>query len=72
MPESSSLRILGPEETKKLFEIIADDNNDRPIELPFVALSRNNDIELLLNIKNSRSFDGLRLGTNAFGDATAQ
>lgn len=61
LPEESNVRILDPDETKKLFELKAEDNNDQPITLPFIALSRNNDVELLLNIKNERSFSGLKL-----------
>jgi len=67
IPENSTLRVLKPDETKRLFETKADDSNDAPIKLPIVSLSRSNDIELLLNIKNSKSFDGLKLskGSNA-------
>ena len=47
------------DETKRLFETKADDTNDKPIKLPFITLSRSNDIELLSSIKNLRSFNGL-------------
>jgi hypothetical protein len=40
---------------------MADDAKDRNLKLPFIVLSRNNEIELLLNVKNPRSFDGLKL-----------
>ena len=42
-------------------ELKADDSRDKQLRLPFIALSRNNEIELLLNVKNPRSFDGLTL-----------
>lgn len=61
LPEASSLRILKPDESKRLFELTANDNKDQPLQMPFIALSRNSDIELLLNIKGPRSYDGLRL-----------
>lgn len=61
MPESSKLRIIKPDETKRLFELLANDQNDTPIIMPFIALSRNTDIELISNIKQPRSYDGLRL-----------
>lgn len=64
--DDSNLRILRPDETKRLFEVIADDKDDKQFKLPFIALSRQNDIELLENIKQSRSFDGLKI----FGDVT--
>jgi hypothetical protein len=59
------LRVLRPEESKRLFELIANDTADKPIKLPFIALSRNDDIELILNVKNSRSFDGLKINQTA-------
>ena len=61
VPEKSNLRVLKPDETKRLFETIADDTKDSKIKLPVIALSRSKDIQLQLNIKNSRSFDGLIL-----------
>lgn len=66
IPDDSNLRILRPDETKRLFEVIADDKNDQRFKLPFIALSRQTDIELLSNIKQSKSFDGLKI----FGDTT--
>lgn len=59
IPDSSKLRVLKTDETKRLFETKADDTNDKPIKLPFITLSRSNDIELLSSIKNLRSFNGL-------------
>lgn len=61
MPESSNLRVLRPDETKRLFELNADDSLDTPLQLPCLAVSRNNDIELILNIKNPKSYAGLKL-----------
>lgn len=60
-PTNLALRIFKPEETKRFFETLADDSKDKNIKLPLIALSRNNDIELLLNVKNPRSYDGLKL-----------
>lgn len=61
VPENSKLRVLKPDETKRLFETKADDNNDKNIKLPFIALSRNADIQLLSNIKQAKSYAGLKL-----------
>jgi hypothetical protein len=49
---------------------VADDSKDKNVKLPLIALSRNNDIELLLNVKNPRSFDGLKIEQNE--DQTTQ
>jgi len=64
LPDNSNLRVLKPDESKKFFGLTADDNKDGEFKLPLIALSRNNDIELLLNIKNPKSFDGLVLSQN--------
>lgn len=64
VPENSNLRVLKPDETRRLFETTADDNKDRPLVLPFIALSRSPDIELLSNVKSLKTFSGLRLGSN--------
>lgn len=67
MPDNNALRVLKPDETKRLFETYADDKQDKPIQLPLIALSRSPDLELLLNIKNPRSFDGLKLEQSKAG-----
>lgn len=61
VPDNSTLRVLSPDDTKFLFEVNADDRNDERMKLPFIALSRSNDLNLLLNVKNSRSYDGLKI-----------
>lgn len=61
VPDTSKLRVLKTDETRRLFETKADDTNDSPITMPFIALSRGNDIELESNIKNFRSFNGLTI-----------
>lgn len=61
MPDNNKLRILKPDETKRLLKTMADDSNDKPVKLPVIALSRSNDIQLRSNIKQLKSFDGLRL-----------
>ena len=60
-PTNLQLRVLKPNDTKRLMELKADDSKDKQLRLPFIALSRNNEIEWLLNVKNPRSFDGLTL-----------
>lgn len=60
-PSTSTLRVLKPSETKRFFELSADDSKDKPLTLPCVALSRNNDIELAVNIKTPKSYAGLKL-----------
>ena len=71
LPDKSKLRVLKPDESKKFFELTADDNADAEFKLPLIAVSRNNDIELTLNIKNQSSFDGLKLPFGKYTKANA-
>lgn len=52
------LTVLGTDESTRLFQIRADLNNDKPIALPLVALSREHDVSLLIPHKTPMSFDG--------------
>lgn len=61
LPDNSPLRVLAPGESKKLFELTAEDTKDAPVKLPFIALSRSRDIELLSTVKSPKSYDGLKL-----------
>jgi hypothetical protein len=59
-----NLHIFGPNETRRLFEVVADTNNDKPIELPLICVSR----PLGFNVENPgkrvMSYDGLTLKAN--------
>lgn len=59
LADSSKLRVLSPEETTKLVQLQAEDNQDEPLKLPLLTLSRNKDIEIESAIKQNKSFDGL-------------
>lgn len=61
LPTASNLRVLKPEESNRFYKLTADDNKDTKFKLPLIALSRSNDLPLLSNIKQSKSFDGLKL-----------
>ena len=58
---TSALRVLKPNETKRFFELTAEESPNEQISLPCIALSRNNDIELGLNYKSPKSYAGLKL-----------
>ena len=62
--KDSKMRILRPEESKYLFQMRADMNNDKPITLPLVSISRNNNIEILSTQKQPLSFDGVKMQIN--------
>lgn len=57
----ADLRVLKPNEVKRLFTLNAEDSGDKPLTLPCIALSRNNDLEIEANIKTPKSYAGLKL-----------
>lgn len=61
---ASDLRILKPSEVKRLFSLSAEDSKDAHLTLPCIALSRNNDIEIEVNVKTPKSYAGLKLIQN--------
>lgn len=64
IPTESKLRILKPDESNRFYKLHADDENDQKFKLPLITLSRGKDINLISNIKQSKSFDGLKLYSN--------
>lgn len=58
---AADLRVLKPNEVKRLFALSAEDTTDSPLTLPCIALSRNNDLEISVNIKTPKSYAGLKL-----------
>lgn len=62
--KDSSVTILKPDEVSRLFQMIADEKNDKPITFPLIALSREPDLEILSTNKKELSYDGARLNAN--------
>ena len=52
------MTIVGPEETRRLFEVTADTNNDKPIQLPLISLRRLREIEIKNVNKSPLTRDG--------------
>ena len=62
------LTLSGVNDTKRLFEVIADTNNDKPIELPLIALRRPGGYTIQSKYKQPRSFMGHTMArTDAVG-----
>ena len=55
------VRVLSPDETMDLFKIKADMNNDKPIALPFISITRDRNIDLEYPHKKMMTFDGIML-----------
>lgn len=59
LADSSNLRVLNPDETKRVVELHAEDSGDKPLQLPLLAISRSKELEIINTIKQNKSFDGL-------------
>lgn len=64
--QNTSINITGPNETRRLFEVIGDQTNDKPIELPLIALSRYGGYSIVdYGVgKQPLSYDGFTLDAN--------
>lgn len=68
--DNSNLRVLNPDETKRVIELHAEDSEDQPLKLPLMTISRNKEIEIANAIKQNKSFDGLVIDTDTTNAAT--
>lgn len=57
----TNVTLLGVTETKHLWQMIADNNNDQPIQLPIIAIRRTDPYSINQIAKRPLSFDGLSL-----------
>ena len=53
-----NMTITSPNETNRLFSYVADTNNDKPIELPLIALRRETEVQLLNSNKVPLTHNG--------------
>ena len=63
--DNGVIQVLKPDETNRLFSIEADINNDKPLQLPLLALSRNTQISISRPVKCPMSYNGLTLEKDA-------
>ena len=59
--KDEKVRVLAPDETLRLFQIEANDNNDEPISLPIISLTRAREVDLDHPHKKMMTFDGMML-----------
>ena len=58
----TELNVFGVDDTKKLFQVIATKQDDKPIKLPILALTRMGGYKLLNFNRKPLTFDGLKIG----------
>jgi len=56
-----NMKVLSPNDSTRLFQLKADLNNDKPLTLPFIAISRDSDIEIINTNKHALTYDGAHL-----------
>lgn len=57
--QKTRIEVYGPEDTRRLFEIIADKTDDEPIKLPIICLRRTGGYEILNKNKKPLTYDGM-------------
>lgn len=57
----TQVQLTGVNETKRLFEVVADKTSDKPIQLPLIALSRNGGYTIQEKYKQPRSYNGSKI-----------
>lgn len=62
--KGTAVTIVGPDETNRLYQQIADNTNDSPIKLPFISLKRPGGFTILNTGKRPLTFDGATLDAN--------
>lgn len=60
----TGIHIMGPDETRRLFQVTADSTNDKPIQLPLISLRRMGGFTVLNTGKRPLAFDGATLNAN--------
>jgi hypothetical protein len=70
LADNSTLRVLNPDETKRVIELSAEDSGDKPLQLPLLTIARNKELEIVNTIKQSKSFDGLVIQKDTANAAT--
>lgn len=53
-----NMKIISPSESSRLFQLKADENLDEPLTLPLIAISRDNDFEIISTAKKPLTYDG--------------
>ena len=67
---NTNVSIVSPEESRRLCEMIADTNDDKPIQLPIISLKRPRGFEILNPVKTPLTFNGIALAKQEAGAVT--
>lgn len=53
-----NVKVLSPSDASRLFQLKADENLDKPLTLPLIAISRDEDMEIISTAKKALTYDG--------------
>lgn len=69
---ATKIQVLGVNETSRLFEIIADENDDKPISLPLITISRGRGYNIINDgtTKRMMSYEGLSYDRHIYHKGT--
>jgi hypothetical protein len=56
--QHTDVHVYGPDDTRKVFEVIADSTNDKPIELPIIVIRRKSSFDIKVPRRQVLSYDG--------------
>ena len=59
--KDTQIQIFSPDDTRRLFEVMADKTNDSPIQLPIICLRRKSGLNVINPNKKPLTFDGIKL-----------
>ena len=62
--KDTKMTIYGVSDSKRLFETLADDSNDKPISLPIISIRRSGAYKILNTNHKPTTFDGFTLEAN--------
>ena len=62
--KDTQIQVYSPDDTRRLFEVMAHQSNDAPIRLPIICLRRKSGLNVLNTGKRPMTFDGLMLEAN--------
>ena len=57
--EKADVHIYGPNESRRLVEVLADESGDKPIKLPIISISRVGGYQILNHNKKRLTYDGM-------------
>lgn len=62
--KNAKILVTSPNETRRLFEVLADENNDSEIKLPLIAIRRNPSFDILHTQKRALTFNAATIARN--------